>query len=330
MSGRERCIWCGEDWPKFYRDKPYCVWCASGCKRECRTCHKPYPELRFFKNGADCCNLCESRWERKQMKKMAGLNLQVVDLTASPFRWRFLSPMSYSDGELSKAFEPKLSSSEKKRKRRTSSSKRIESDTEEEEVGGEEEEGGNGDDYDCKDVEEQQQQKSSVSEKKSEFTTTDKDEEGHEEEVMKWGKKSKKVKNPTETLLDYINVGQKKGKKKEVSFELAIKKKKCKSKQGSHMALCRALFGSSWWFMSWLVVISSDSCHGSWWFNVMVRGGSWWFNVMVRGGSWWFVVVRGGLMSWFVVVRSGLMSWFVVVRSGSWWFNVMVRGGLMS
>ena len=40
------------------------------------------------------------------------------------------------------------------------------------------------------------------------------------------------------------------------------------------MALCRALFGSSWWFMSWLVVISSDSCHGSWWFNVMVRGGS--------------------------------------------------------
>ena len=55
----------------------------------------------------------------------------------------------------------------------------------------------------------------------------------------------------------------------------------CITKQGSHMALCRALFGSSWWFMSWLVVISSDSCHGSWWFNVMVRG---------------------GLMSWFVVV----------------------------
>ena len=51
------------------------------------------------------------------------------------------------------------------------------------------------------------------------------------------------------------------------------------------MALCRALFGSSWWFMSWLVVISSDSFHGSWWFNVMVHGGSWWFNVMVRGGS---------------------------------------------
>ena len=53
---------------------------------------------------------------------------------------------------------------------------------------------------------------------------------------MKRGKKSKKVKNPTETLLDYINVGQKKGEKKEVSFELAIKKKKRKSKKLSGLS----------------------------------------------------------------------------------------------
>ena len=137
ISGRERCIWCGEDWLKFYRDKPYCVQCASGCKRECRTCHKPYPELRFFKNGADWCNSCESRWERKQMKKTGGLKLQVVDSTVSPFRSsRSPSPMSYSDGELTEGFKPKpSSSSEKKKKRRTTSSRRIESDTEEEEPG---------------------------------------------------------------------------------------------------------------------------------------------------------------------------------------------------
>ena len=36
--------------------------------------------------------------------------------------------------------------------------------------------------------------------------------------------------------------------------------------QGSHMALCRALFGSSWWSMSWFVVICSDSCHALCWF----------------------------------------------------------------
>ena len=147
MSGRERCIWCGEDWPKFYRDKPYCVQCTSGCKRECRTCHKPYPELRFFKNGADQCNSCESRWERKQMKKMGGLKLQVVDSTTSPFHSsRSPSPMSYSNGESTEGFKLKPSSSsekmKKKRKRRMTSSRRIESDTEEEEAGGEEEEVG--------------------------------------------------------------------------------------------------------------------------------------------------------------------------------------------
>ena len=54
-----------------------------------------------------------------------------------------------------------------------------------------------------------------------------------------------------------------------------------KAQQGSHMALCRALFGSSWWFMSWLVLISSDSCHGLWWFM------SWFMvvHVMVCGDS---------------------------------------------
>ena len=116
----------------------------QGAKRECRTCHKPYPELRFFKNGADWCNSCELRWERKQIKKMDGLKFQVADLTASPFSSRSPSPMSYSDGKLTEGFEPKLSSSSEKKKRRmrrTSSSRRIESDTEEEEAGGEEEEG---------------------------------------------------------------------------------------------------------------------------------------------------------------------------------------------
>ena len=76
------------------------------------------------------------------MKKTGGLKLQVADSTASPFRLRSLSPMSYSDGESTKGFELKLSSSEKKRKRRMPSSRRIESDTEEEEAGGEEEEEG--------------------------------------------------------------------------------------------------------------------------------------------------------------------------------------------
>ena len=64
------------------------------------------------------------------------------------------------------------------------------------------------------------------------------------------------------------------------------------------MALCRALFGSSWWFMSWLVVISSDSCHGLWWFMSWFMS---WFVVICDDSChdlWWF-------MSWFMVVCGG-------------------------
>ena len=229
MSGRESCIWCGEDWPKFYKHKPYCVECASACKRECRTCHKPYPELRFFKDGADRCNTCETKREREQMKKTGGLKL------ADSLPFRSMSPSS--DGESVDGFDSKLSSSERKtnnkRKKRTSNSRRIESETEEEaaaEVGEEDDDdddgGSNAGDY--MDVEEADCNKRVGSDKSEETRDNEDDEDG---EVTRRNKKSssKKVKNVTETLLDYINVGHKKGKKKEVSFELAIKKKKRKS-----------------------------------------------------------------------------------------------------
>lgn len=219
MSGRESCIWCGEDWPKFYKHKPYCVQCASACVKECRTCHKPYPELRFFKDGADRCNTCETRREREQMKKVGGLKL-----TDSLLPFRSMSPSS--DGESDDGFEPKISSSEKKTNNKRKARRRIESETEEEEataeVGEEEDDdGGSSNAGDYMDVEESERV---GSEKKSEETR-----DGGDGEVTRHSKKSKKGKNATETLLDYINVGHKKGKKKEVSFELAIKKKKRKS-----------------------------------------------------------------------------------------------------
>ena len=81
------------------------------------------------------------------------------------------------------------------------------------------------------------------------------------------------------------------------------------------MALCRALFGSSWWFMSWFVVICSDSCHALWRF-VMVHGG-------LYHGLWWFVVICG----------DSCHGKLVVIYSDLWWFmssfvvvHVMVCG----
>ena len=120
--------------------------------------------------------------------------------------------------------------SEKKTNNKRKTRRRIESETEEEaaaaEVGEEEDDddgGSNAGDY--MDVESDCNKR--VGSEKSEETRDDNDDDGGE--VTRRNKKSKKVKNATETLLDYINVGHKKGKKKEVSFELAIKKKKRKS-----------------------------------------------------------------------------------------------------
>ena len=188
MSGRESCIWCGEDWPKFYKHKLYCVQCASACKKECRTCHKPYPELRFFKDGADRCNTCETRREREQMKKTGGLKLQVAD-SLLPFR--SMSPSS--DGESVDGFEPKLSSSEKKtnnnNKRKTR--RRIESETEEEaaaEVGEEEDDDGGSNAGDYMDVE-SDCNKRVGSEKSGETRDDDDDDDG---EVTRHNKKVKR------------------------------------------------------------------------------------------------------------------------------------------
>ena len=73
-----------------------------------------------------------------------------------------------------------------------------------------------------------------------------------------------------------------------------VDKDRAQSKQGSHMALCRALFGSSWWFMSWFVVICSDSCHALCWFL------SWFMVVYVMVcGDLWFVMIH-------VIICSGL------------------------
>ena len=180
------------------------------------------------------------------MKKTGGLKLHVAD--SLPFR--SMSPSS--DGELVDGFDPKLSSSERKtnnkRKRRTSNSRRIKSEMEEEaaaEVGEEDDDdrGSNAGDYmdvesDCnKRVGSEKSEETRDNEDNEDDEDDDEDDEDNDGEVTRRNKKSsKKVKNATETLLDYINVGHKKGKKKEVSFELAIKKKKCKSNKKTKRA----------------------------------------------------------------------------------------------
>ena len=63
------CNWCGTTEVKLAENKPYCPDCASNCKRECTVCHKPYPNLKFYKKHSKRCNSCQSRYVVAKTKK---------------------------------------------------------------------------------------------------------------------------------------------------------------------------------------------------------------------------------------------------------------------
>ena len=63
------CNWCGTTEVKLAENKPYCPDCASNCKRECTVCHKPYPNLKFYKKHSKRCNSCQSLYIVAKTKK---------------------------------------------------------------------------------------------------------------------------------------------------------------------------------------------------------------------------------------------------------------------
>ena len=63
------CNWCGTTEVKLAENKPYCPDCASNCKRECTVCHKPYPNLKFYKKHSKRCNSCQSCYIVAKTKK---------------------------------------------------------------------------------------------------------------------------------------------------------------------------------------------------------------------------------------------------------------------
>ena len=63
------CNWCGTTEVKLAENKPYCLDCTSNCKRECPVCHKPYPNLKFYKKHSKRCNSCQSHYVVAKTKK---------------------------------------------------------------------------------------------------------------------------------------------------------------------------------------------------------------------------------------------------------------------
>ena len=71
---RKECNFCQEI--MSLNRKHYCEDCESAMFRECRACHKPYPDQKYFKINAEKCNSCS-----KKKKKNHGQN-EMVDNVA--------------------------------------------------------------------------------------------------------------------------------------------------------------------------------------------------------------------------------------------------------
>ena len=67
MSSSHQCIWCGDSRKPLAEGKKYCTECSRSCKQECQTCHKPYPNLKYFHVGADHCKSCSTCHEKRKM-----------------------------------------------------------------------------------------------------------------------------------------------------------------------------------------------------------------------------------------------------------------------
>ena len=69
LSNRDACNWCGRV-IELLEGKKYCDDCCRCCVRECRTCHKPYPSLKYFAHSdSERCNCCTTRNENQKKKK---------------------------------------------------------------------------------------------------------------------------------------------------------------------------------------------------------------------------------------------------------------------
>ena len=72
LTNRDACNWCGRV-IELLEGKGYCDDCCRCCVRECRTCHKPYPSLKYFAHSdSEHCNCCTTRTANQKKKRKKG------------------------------------------------------------------------------------------------------------------------------------------------------------------------------------------------------------------------------------------------------------------
>ena len=87
-SVSSHCIWCSHQ-RKLVEGKKFCHNCQHACKRECITCHRPYPnEKKNFTLDTKRCDSCTTRYEnaklsRKKIGKKFSHKLRIQDIDSA-------------------------------------------------------------------------------------------------------------------------------------------------------------------------------------------------------------------------------------------------------
>lgn len=68
------CNWCGGFFP-FVPGKQFCKKCGDAAFKECRRCHRPYPDESFFELDKERCTSCHKKYlierTKREMKRQA-------------------------------------------------------------------------------------------------------------------------------------------------------------------------------------------------------------------------------------------------------------------
>ena len=63
------CNWCNL-YSKLAPGKKYCVKCSSKCYRECKRCHRPFDDPKFFQKDQNRCNSCQTLYLKEREKRL--------------------------------------------------------------------------------------------------------------------------------------------------------------------------------------------------------------------------------------------------------------------
>ena len=63
------CDWCNL-YSKLGPGKKYCVKCSSKCYLECKRCHRPFDDPKFFQKDQNRCNSCQTLYLKEGEKRL--------------------------------------------------------------------------------------------------------------------------------------------------------------------------------------------------------------------------------------------------------------------